>query len=128
MQRELLQQQMRAERSQLDRVREKLKGLAVLSPAEGQLGGLNATIGQQVAQGEAVGELSVLSSFKVTARLNEYYMERVTTGLKASVEQRALRSPVTLGRQNPQQYEVLEGLQEGDRVIVSGYDALARLR
>ena len=201
MQRQLLQQQMATERSQLERTRRKLDGLVVLSPAEGQLGGLNATIGQQVAQGESVGELSVLSAFKVTARLNEYYVERITTGLEASAEQRgrryrlsvsrvvpqvrdhsfdiellfvddmppgvrvgkslrmkielgqpekalvvprgnffqhtggqwiyrldgpegrrAVRTPITLGRQNPQQYEVLDGLQEGDRVIVSGYD------
>ena len=30
--------------------------------------------------------------------------------------------PIRIGRQNPQYYEVLEGLQPGERVIVSGYE------
>ena len=36
-------------------------------------------------------------------------------------ERRAVRVPIGLGRQNPRQYEVLEGLQPGDRVITTGY-------
>lgn len=34
----------------------------------------------------------------------------------------AVKVPVTIGRQNPRQYEITEGLQPGDLVIVSGYD------
>ena len=34
----------------------------------------------------------------------------------------AHRVPITVGRQNPLSYEVLDGLQPGDRVITSGYD------
>ena len=35
---------------------------------------------------------------------------------------RAVKVPVTIGRQNPRQYEITEGLQPGALVIVSGYD------
>ncbi|GHT49104.1 ABC transporter permease [Bacteroidia bacterium] len=35
---------------------------------------------------------------------------------------RAKKTPVAIGRQNPRQYEVLEGLKPGDRIIVTGYD------
>lgn len=34
---------------------------------------------------------------------------------------KAIRVPITIGRQNPVQYEVLSGLEPGDRVVVSGY-------
>ncbi|HEY6881457.1 MAG TPA: HlyD family efflux transporter periplasmic adaptor subunit, partial [Polyangiales bacterium] len=34
----------------------------------------------------------------------------------------AHRTPITLGRQNPQQVEVLEGLKPGDWIITSSYD------
>ncbi len=34
----------------------------------------------------------------------------------------AVRRPIRLGRQNPQFFEVLEGLAPGDRVVTSGYD------
>ena len=35
---------------------------------------------------------------------------------------RATKINIAIGRQNPQQYEILEGLNPGDRVIVSGYE------
>ena len=35
---------------------------------------------------------------------------------------RAVRRDIRIGRQNPQFYEVLEGLQPGERVITSSYD------
>ena len=34
----------------------------------------------------------------------------------------AVRHPVKIGRQNPEYFEVLEGLQPGDRVVTSSYD------
>lgn len=34
----------------------------------------------------------------------------------------AVKREIRIGRQNPQYYEVLEGLEPGERVVVSGYD------
>ena len=34
---------------------------------------------------------------------------------------KARKTPVSIGRQNPQQYEITGGLQPGDKVIVTGY-------
>ena len=36
---------------------------------------------------------------------------------------KAYRRQIRIGRQNPQYYEVLEGLEKGERVIVSGYES-----
>lgn len=36
---------------------------------------------------------------------------------------RALRREIRIGRQNPQFYEVIEGLQPGEQVIISAYDS-----
>ena len=36
---------------------------------------------------------------------------------------KAYRRKITIGRQNPQYYEVIEGLEPGEQVIVSGYEA-----
>ena len=36
---------------------------------------------------------------------------------------RAYRRPIRIGRQNPQYYEVLEGLEPGERVVTSAYEA-----
>ena len=35
---------------------------------------------------------------------------------------KAYRRKIRIGRQNPQYYEVLEGLEPGEQVIVSGYE------
>ena len=35
---------------------------------------------------------------------------------------KAIKVPFTIGRQNPQQYEITEGLQPGELVVVTGYD------
>ena len=37
--------------------------------------------------------------------------------------ERAYRRPIRIGRQNPQYYEVLEGLEPGERIVTSGYEA-----
>ncbi|MGN1256651.1 MAG: efflux RND transporter periplasmic adaptor subunit [Bacteroidaceae bacterium] len=36
---------------------------------------------------------------------------------------KAYRRQISIGRQNPQYYEVLDGLEPGERIIVSGYEA-----
>ena len=36
---------------------------------------------------------------------------------------RAYRRTIKIGRQNPQYYEVEEGLEPGEQVITSGYEA-----
>ena len=32
-----------------------------------------------------------------------------------------MKTPISVGRQNPVQYEIMSGLEPGDRVVVSGY-------
>lgn len=39
---------------------------------------------------------------------------------------RAYRRPIRIGRQNPQYYEVLEGLEPGEKVIISSYETYGK--
>ncbi|MEI6946393.1 HlyD family efflux transporter periplasmic adaptor subunit [Paraflavisolibacter sp. H34] len=43
-------------------------------------------------------------------------------------EGKAYRVPVQLGRQNPDFYEVIGGLQPGDRVVTSGYETFSQVQ
>ena len=36
---------------------------------------------------------------------------------------KATKRSVRIGRQNPQYYEVIEGLEPGERIIISSYDS-----
>ena len=205
--RQLIQQQMAIEAQKLENSNKRRDALVVLAPTDGQIGNLNATIGAQVSAGEQVGEIGVLTDYKVTARLNEYYIDRIQTGLSATAIQKghkyafevshttpqvqdhsfaielrrplspmrpigeeenwrigqtlrlqielgkperhliiprgnfytqtsgqwvmkvdekshsARRVPIKLGRQNAEHYEVISGLNPGDKILINGYEA-----
>jgi RND family efflux transporter MFP subunit len=197
---DLLRSDLSREEKRYERSRERLQYLIVRAPVDGQLSFVNVIPGERVAAGTNIGELKIVDRIKVSAKLNEYYIDRVTAGLPATasyqnekyslriirinpevrdrqievdlvftdrlpdnvrigksfrlqieLEQpeealvvdrgnffqatggqwifklnddggRAVKTPISIGRQNPRQYEVLEGLNDGDKVIVSGYD------
>lgn len=181
-------------------VRQRVDNLNVKAPVDGQLGLLDVEIGQTVATGGRVGQISVLSDYKVEALIDEHYIDRVRTGLDATFERqdknfalrvrkvypevrekqfktdfifegerpdniragqtyyinlqlgqpvdailiprgafyqttggqwiyvvtadgsRAIKRKISIGRQNPNYYEVISGLEAGEKVITSSYD------
>ncbi|KAA6321972.1 Multidrug resistance protein MdtA [termite gut metagenome] len=198
--RDLIRTDMERERKKYERARERPENLIVKAPINGQLSFVKVTPGQQVGQGENIAEIKILDRFKVQTSLSEYYIDRIVTGLPATVNYqgrkyplrifrvmpevkdrmfdvnlvftdempdnvrvgksfrvqielgqpeeailiprgnfyqstggqwiyklnasgtKAVRTPLSIGRQNPRQYEITGGLQAGDRVIVTGYD------
>lgn len=181
-------------------IRQRVDNLKIKAPIDGEVGMLNVVLGQSVGQGTAIGQVNDLSAYKVTAQIDEHYIDRVTIGLTASFERqdnlyemvlrkvypevregqfradfvfsgevpenirsgqtyylnlqlgqpteavmiprgsfyqltggswiyvvnaegtKAFRRKIRIGRQNPQYYEVLEGLDPGEKVITSSYD------
>ncbi|MCL6274178.1 efflux RND transporter periplasmic adaptor subunit [Muricauda sp. 2012CJ35-5] len=73
-------------RQTLSMVYERLDHLNVRAPADGQLGFLDAEIGQNIAQGERIGQVNVLTDFKIEAEIDEHYIDRVKRELLASME------------------------------------------
>jgi HlyD family secretion protein len=180
-------------------VYQRQENLQVKAPYDGQLGLLDATLGESIGQGQRIGQVNVLTSYKIKAKIDEHYIDRVQKGLEASFirqadtfhmevkkiypavrdgrfevdlvftahqpenirtgqsynfglqlgetqqslllpkggffqstggqwvyvltdEQTAVKRAIRIGKQNPRYYEVLEGLEEGEQVITSGYD------
>lgn len=181
-------------------VRERLDHLNVRAPIDGQLGMLDAEIGQSISQGQRIGQINVLTNFKVVAQIDEHYIDRVRRDLTAALDRggvgyqltvrkvypevrngqfridlvfegeepdnirtgqtyhirlelgepekaillprggffqstggqwvfvldkdgtNATKRSIRIGKQNPQYYEVLEGLEPGEKVITSGYE------
>ena len=184
----------------LELMRRKFADLTVRAPVEGQLTSLDAEIGESKGKGQRIGQIDVLSGFKVRVDVDEHYISRVYTGLEGQYRQgdttytltikkvytqvtagrfavdmlfngktpetirrgqtlqirialsdetdaliiprggfyqqtggnwifkvskdggKAYRIPIRIGRQNPDYYEVLEGLEPGDRVVVNSYE------
>ncbi len=188
-------------RENISLVRQRLTNLTVCAPVDGQLGMLDAEIGEQKTQGQRLGLINDLSAFKVQADIDEHYISRITTGLVADFEfdnksyqlkvkkvypevrngkflidltftaempkdirtgqtfrvklqlgeskeamliprggfyqstggqwifvvdksgKFATKRNIKIGRQNPQYYEVLEGLEPGEQVVISSYES-----
>lgn len=181
-------------------MKRKVDDLLVRAPIDGQLTSLDAEIGQSKNKGDRLGQIDVLSGYKVQVDVDEHYISRIFIGqmaeatiagkahqlkikkvysqvrngrfqvdmefvegapqgirrgqtlqirLALSDETQALllakggfyqqtggnwvfkvsedgsiayRTEVQLGRQNPEYYEVLGGLQPGDKVVTSSYE------
>lgn len=180
-------------------MRKKVEDLIVRAPIDGQLTSLAAEIGQNKNKGERLGQLDVVTGYKVRVEIDEHYITRIFPGLvgefslagknykleiskvysqvkngKFQVDMKfdgdvpkdirrgqslqirlalsdetqalliakggfyqqtggnwvfklnadgsvAYKIEVQLGRQNPDYYEVLQGLEIGDKVITSSY-------
>ena len=181
-------------------VRKRKERLDVRSQINGEVGQLDIKLGQSIVPGQKIGVINDLSDYKVEAKIDEHYIDRVHSGLTATFEQngkryeltvrkvypevkdgrfkidfvfrgkrpnnirtgqtyyvdlqlgeskqavlipkgtfysvtggnwifvldkngqKAYRRNIRIGRQNPAYYEVIEGLEPGERVIVSGYE------
>lgn len=199
-QRDLLRNDMEREERKFLRSNDRLDNLIVRAPIDGQLSYLSVIPGERVNAGTNIGELKDLANMKIIANVSEYYIDRISLGLSASITykdekyamiiskinpevkdrnfeidllfvdkvpdnirigktyriqiemgqaenalvinkgnfyqstggqwifklnkdgDKATKANIVIGRQNPLQYEVLEGLQQGDKVIISGYD------
>lgn len=73
-------------RENLDLVKEKPESLRMQAAVSGQLGLLNAEIGQTVVMGFRLGQINVLDDFKVNALIDEHWIDRVRTGLPGYLE------------------------------------------
>ena len=187
-------------RLNMQMIRKRKDNLTIKAPIDGELGLLDAVLGQNIASGAKIGQISDLSSYKIEAQIDEHYIDRVTAGLEAIFERqnesyhavirkvypevregkfkadfkfsgqqpdnirtgqtyymnlqlgqpeeailiprgtfyqhtggkwiyvlspdgtRAIKREIRIGRQNPQYYEVEEGLQPGEKVIISNYE------
>lgn len=67
-------------------VRQRFDNLSVKAPIDGQLGLLDVEIGQMVGMGDKIGQISVLSDYKVEALIDEHYIDRVRPDLIATFD------------------------------------------
>ncbi len=65
---------------------ERLDNLHVKAPVDGQLGMLDAEIGQNIGKGVRIGQINVLTDYKVEAFIDEHYIDRVRRDLVATIE------------------------------------------
>ncbi len=67
---------------ELSLLRQKVSDLIVKAPIDGQLTGLDAEIGQTKNKGDLLGQIDVLTSYKVRVDVDEHYLSRIVEGLR----------------------------------------------
>ncbi len=100
----------------LSMVYERIDYLNVRAPADGQLGFLDAEIGQSINRGERIGQINVLTDFKIQATIDEHYIDRVRRDLTAVFERNNIEYNLRLRKVYP---EVRNGKFKVDLVFVN---------
>ncbi|MEO9022010.1 MAG: efflux RND transporter periplasmic adaptor subunit [Ginsengibacter sp.] len=70
----------------LNVMKQKVGDLIVRAPIDGQLTSLDAEIGQSKNKGDQLGQIDVLSGFKVRVDIDEHYISRIFIGLKGEFD------------------------------------------
>ncbi|MGI9549821.1 MAG: efflux RND transporter periplasmic adaptor subunit [Aurantibacter sp.] len=110
-------------RKTLGMVYQRLDHLNVRAPADGQLGFLDAEIGQSISQGERIGQINVLTDYKIEASIDEHYIDRVQRDLVAVLERNSNEFPLRLRKVYP---EVRNGKFKVDLVFTENKPATIR--
>ena len=111
-----LDENLRSMQLNMQLIRERVGNLKVKAPIDGEVGMLNVVLGQTLSQGSAIGQINDLSAYKVTAMIDEHYIDRVVTGLTASFVRRDNSYDMLLRKVYP---EVREGKFKVDLTFVS---------
>ncbi len=107
----------------LGMVYQRLDHLNVRAPADGQLGFLDAEIGQNIQQGQRIGQVNVLTDFKIEADIDEHYIDRVKRDLIAFLERNDSIYPLRVRKVYP---EVRNGRFQVDLVFTDNKPATIR--
>jgi len=101
-------------RRNLALVRQRVENLNVKATVDGQLGLLVPEIGQSISRGANMGQINVLTSYKVTAQIDEHYIDRVRTQLTATLDRQGSEFNLVVRRVYP---EVRNGTFEIDMIF-----------
>jgi HlyD family secretion protein len=87
-------------------IRQSQENLNVSAPVDGQLSTLDVELGQSIPKGGRIGQIHVLSSFKVVAQIDEHYIDQVRVGLTANLDRQGQEYQLKIRKILP---EVREG-------------------
>lgn len=58
----------------------------ILSPVSGRLSSFNVALGQNLSGGESIGKIDVMGGYKLVAKVDEYYINKLQAGIKGTLE------------------------------------------
>ncbi|OCK51578.1 RND transporter [Chryseobacterium sp. CBo1] len=70
----------------LNILRSNKNNFLIMSPASGRLSSFNISLGQNLTTGESVGKIDLMGGYKLVAKVDEYYINKLTNGIKGSLD------------------------------------------
>lgn len=70
----------------LNILRSNKNNFLIMSPASGRLSSFNISLGQNLTTGESIGKIDLMGGYKLVAKVDEYYINKLTNGIKGTLD------------------------------------------
>lgn len=70
----------------LNILRSNKNNFLIMSPASGRLSSFNISLGQNLTSGESIGKVDLMGGYKLVAKVDEYYINKLTNGIKGTLD------------------------------------------
>ncbi len=70
----------------LDILRDNKKNFLVLANASGRLSSFDPSLGKHINAGESIGKIDIMDGYKITAKVDEYYISRLEPAQNGTIE------------------------------------------
>ncbi len=70
----------------LNILRSNKNNFLIMSPASGRLSSFNISLGQNLTSGESIGKIDLMGGYKLVAKVDEYYINKLTNGIKGTLD------------------------------------------
>lgn len=78
----------------------------IMAPASGRLSSFSISPGQNLTSGESIGKIDLMGGYKLVAKVDEYYISKLTNGIKGTLDNNGKEYEVIITKILP---EVKEG-------------------
>ncbi len=90
----------------LDVLRNNKNNFLIMSPATGRLSSFSISLGQSLTTGQSIGKVDLMGGYKLVAKIDEYYINKLHAGIKGTLESNGKEYNVIVSKVLP---EVVQG-------------------
>lgn len=90
----------------LDVLRNNKNNFLIMSPATGRLSSFSISLGQSLTTGQSIGKVDLMGGYKLVAKIDEYYINKLHAGIKGTLESNGKEYNVIVSKVLP---EVIQG-------------------
>lgn len=90
----------------LDVLRNNKNNFLIMAPASGRLSSFSISLGQSLTTGQSIGKIDLMDGYKLVAKIDEYYINKLQAGIKGTLESNGKEYEVIVSKVLP---EVVQG-------------------